>query len=415
MDHSPLSAGVTDAWLETLANLVAVRSPLAGALYQRLIVRDEWSADQRAALVRLAPWVGANATPKPAPAVAPGEIAMGVMGYHTADPSATSRNIGDWVQTVSMSSHLIRRADVQFTGDPELVKVFEQLRQSVPAENVIHGPSARVSLIEFNRDSTLYDAIPQDMWAFVFGWYMKRIYGGREQFPLNPNIRPLFISFHISSGRTLTPAAVEYLKANGPIGCRDWHTVRLLLAKGVPAYFSGCVTTTIGGLFPRAQIDASKPAAFVDVGPEHVEPGAVRLKNLDDGLRERPLAASLQQAVRRIDAYRNDYSRVVTSRLHTFLPAESCGVAVEWRPHKADDRRFDGLIGPTEAPRELMRARITQIVGALLDSILRGDSTEEVRQAYWAEVAPDLAASKATIEDPSKSYDYVGITKVHAS
>jgi hypothetical protein len=413
VDHSPLSAGVTDAWLETLANLVAVRSPLAGALYQRLVVRDEWTVDQRAALVRLAAWVGANATPKPAPTVAPGEIALGVMGYHTADPSATSRNIGDWVQTVSMSSHLIRRPDIEFVGDPELVKVFEQLRQGVPADKLIDGPTARVSLVEFNRDATLYDAIPQGTWAFIFGWFMKRIYGGREQFPLNPNLRPLFISFHISSGRTLTPAAVEYLKANAPIGCRDWHTVRLLLAKGVPAYFSGCVTTTIGGLFPRAEVDRSKPEAFVDVAPALVEPGSVRLKNLDDGLRERPLAASLQQAVRRMDAYRNEYSRVVTSRLHTFLPAESCGVEVQWQPHKPDDRRFDGLIGPSEAPRDLMRARITQIVGALLDAVLRGDSTEEVRDVYAAEVAPDLAASKATAEDPSKPYDYVGITKVH--
>ena len=63
-----------------------------------------------------------------------------------------------------------------------------------------------------------------------------------------PMIEPLFVSFHVNNTAApgmLDDAGVAYLKAHQPIGCRDQFTVDTLRAKGIDAYFSGCLTLTL--------------------------------------------------------------------------------------------------------------------------------------------------------------------------
>lgn len=62
------------------------------------------------------------------------------------------------------------------------------------------------------------------------------------------NIIPLFVSFHMNNTAAplmLSDKGVTYLKKNQPIGCRDIYTVKILEAKGIEAYFSGCLTLTL--------------------------------------------------------------------------------------------------------------------------------------------------------------------------
>lgn len=62
------------------------------------------------------------------------------------------------------------------------------------------------------------------------------------------NIRPLLISFHVNNTAApnmLNDKGVSFLKNNEPIGCRDYFTMNLLQAKGIDAYFSGCLTLTL--------------------------------------------------------------------------------------------------------------------------------------------------------------------------
>ena len=101
-----------------------------------------------------------------------------------------------------------------------------------------------------HRDASMYQPIPEDTWVLCFGWYMHALFRLRHGFPLHRNLRPIFVSFHCNKRGLLTPAAIEYLRRHGPVGCRDWTTVYLLLSCGVPAFFSGCVTTTIDTVFP---------------------------------------------------------------------------------------------------------------------------------------------------------------------
>ena len=92
---------------------------------------------------------------------------------------------------------------------------------------------------------------------------MHALFGMRHGFPLHRNLRPIFVSFHCNKRDLLTPEAIDYLKRYGPVGCRDWTTVDLLLSLGVPAFFSGCLTTTIDTVFP----DREPPAGATRRSP----------------------------------------------------------------------------------------------------------------------------------------------------
>lgn len=77
------------------------------------------------------------------------------------------------------------------------------------------------------------------------GWYTLK--------PLSwmpdPVIKPLLISFHIHPPLVnifLRRYSVnEYLKRNGPVGTRDFYTYKMLIKHNIAAYFSGCLTLTL--------------------------------------------------------------------------------------------------------------------------------------------------------------------------
>lgn len=88
------------------------------------------------------------------------------------------------------------------------------------------------------------------------GWYMHR----PSYWPPSPKIKPLFVAFHITTtvkDRILTDKGIEYLKKHQPIGCRDYFTRDLLLDKGIDAYFSGCMTLTLGEKYLNSENDGN--------------------------------------------------------------------------------------------------------------------------------------------------------------
>jgi hypothetical protein len=77
------------------------------------------------------------------------------------------------------------------------------------------------------------------------GWYMHHT----ENWPPSDKIDPLFVAFHMNSlarKELLGKESLDYLKRNEPIGCRDILTAELLNENGIDAYFSGCMTLTLG-------------------------------------------------------------------------------------------------------------------------------------------------------------------------
>jgi hypothetical protein len=124
-------------------------------------------------------------------------------------PDNSGVNIGDYVQALA-SSQFIPQVDGFIDRDEEL------------------------------KD---YDGIPCKV--IMNGWYMH----SPQNWPPSELIDPLFLSFHLNSGakeKLLSPSSIAYLKSHQPIGCRDLKTMELLMSNGVEAYFSGCLTLTLG-------------------------------------------------------------------------------------------------------------------------------------------------------------------------
>ena len=98
-----------------------------------------------------------------------------------------------------------------------------------------------------DRDTDL-DKVTEKTVLIMNGWFMYL----PNNWPPSKNVYPLFVAFHINSNvkdALTSPDSITYLKDNEPIGCRDKNTVDLLRKKGVEAYFSGCLTLTLGKKF----------------------------------------------------------------------------------------------------------------------------------------------------------------------
>lgn len=84
-----------------------------------------------------------------------------------------------------------------------------------------------------------------DVIMIMNGWYMHN----PEHWPPSSKIHPLFVAFHLNDlvdKVLLGEESVNYFKKHEPIGCRDKKTADKLIQHGVKAYFSGCMTLTLG-------------------------------------------------------------------------------------------------------------------------------------------------------------------------
>ena len=252
----------------------------------------------------------------------------------------------------------------------------------------------------------------------AFGWHMLPLYEARCDFPYHPGIRPLFVSFHLNRLELLTDEAREYLRRYGPVGCRDWSTVFLLLGAGIDAFFTGCLTTTIDAVYPEREavysgggavgvIDLPLHAAGVDAAV------ARRYTHQSEALRLASLADNLRTADGVLAAYQRDLDRAVTGRLHAYLPLTSLGVEVELRNANPGDMRFAGLTGLRPGDERLaeMQRGIRDLVAAAIGAVLSGAGEDDV-YAQWRELARPLVAEartrfQAPVVDPPPTFDVV--------
>lgn|GEM_PF-242459 len=197
-----------------------------------------------------------------------------------------------------------------------------------------------------NRDNIDASDIKEKTKLILNGWFME----SPENWPIkNENIDPLFISFHISDyigvshKKLLSQESIEYYKRYEPIGCRDIYTVDLLIKAGVRAYFSGCLTLTLG----KKTNEKTDKIYIVDVDPE--------IKKLipSDILKDVSFSKHIFYKEKIDDKFLlaenllNDYSKaklVITSRLHCALPCLAFGTPVVFINDNLNDARFKGLI-----------------------------------------------------------------------
>lgn len=333
-------------------------------------------------------------------------VGFAVLDYKRPGTLEGSQNIGDHIQSIAALGHLVRHTKVRLHGEPELVDLLTQMQERTRPELRLEELDSRVEVLTVQRDASEYEVVPDGTWTLCFGWYMHPIFGFRHGFPLNRALRPVFVSFHCNERELLTEAAVEYLKKYGPVGCRDWTTVHLLLSRGVPAFFSGCLTTTISTVFPDSSGQAAPEGAVAYVDARgNVPPDADRFRHADPAVRSRSFAANCLVALERLETYRRRYARVVTSRLHCYLPLRSLGVPVDFRPDNRSDIRFNGLIDITDDEFDAMRGNLLDKLQQVFTAILAGQDEDSV-YALWRDItSPDVEAARAHAEagpDPTE-------------
>jgi len=188
-------------------------------------------------------------------------------------------------------------------------------------------------------------------------------------------INPLYVSIHITNPQEVTQETIEHFKQHEPIGCRDHTTMKFLQGKGVDAYFSGCMTLTLGRTYAVPPEERTNTVYYVNFDKNifvnylkskftfltNFFPAKAR-RQLDNVIQTCvpnfsqcrriyrdhtvPLSMSHEENFRLADIYLRDYARaklVVTSKIHCALPCAGMGVPVILMMNKPDDPRFDGI------------------------------------------------------------------------
>ena len=185
--------------------------------------------------------------------------------------------------------------------------------------------------------------------------------------PPSDAILPLLTSMHINNDTIeygASPAmdawvqgiGGDYLRAYGPVGARDLFSLRFFEERGIPSYFSGCITLTLPKQ-PRTE-DAGTYVCLVDL-PKKVKEKACRMaescglrvvemthncKGISEELSE---AARLKRAEEYLRIYQNA-KLVVTRRLHVTLPClamETPVLAVVDPADRPNINRWDAYAG----------------------------------------------------------------------
>jgi len=185
-------------------------------------------------------------------------------------------------------------------------------------------------------------------------WYY--IWKKNEVF--SENIHPLFVAFHLNNTENISQKTISYLKKNEPIGCRDYQTKKFLQEHDIEAYFSGCLTLTLGMTYKVKEEERNDKIYFVDykMGSEKNKSIDREIKNI---LKEYPKSrifykthkyplnknpkGSLYEAEQLI----KDYAKarlVITENIHCALPCLSLGTPVILVLPTFDCKRFRGIV-----------------------------------------------------------------------
>lgn len=209
--------------------------------------------------------------------------------------------------------------------------------------------------IDRERMDEFYSENKEPVAMIMNAWYM----WAKWHWPPTKYIVPKFVGFHYADHQLakqpgspfkyefLTGIGGEYLKANGPIGCRDMFTLKQLQSLGIDAYFSGCITMTLPQMPERK--DKGTYICLVDLEPQVRNKIQKLLKDKDINVKvithsrprdeEKPWEERKEQVIELLTLYQNARC-VVTKKLHCSLPCLALGTPVFLIKGMEDDIRF---------------------------------------------------------------------------
>ena len=272
---------------------------------------------------------------------------LGVLIYNNSYHKGASSNIGDYVQSLA-AINIYRKIIQDFNNTQYEFREFVNLliHNKIPNFNIIFIKRDNMHIIEQYNGYT-------NIITIMNGWWMHPCSGNNDiSFKIPSNITPIFISFHLANEKLLESKYINELKKYEPIGCRDLKTTDKLKNKGIDAYFSGCLTTTIDFFKWNKQNDTIfNTDTNVNNGLYFTQQNP-KWKNID----------YKKGIIEALDILEN-YSKckyVNTSRLHCYLPCLAMGVPVNFISPNGDPNiktwgskdRFDGLRELQDNPKK---------------------------------------------------------------
>lgn len=186
----------------------------------------------------------------------------------------------------------------------------------------IQSLAARQFLVEppilVNRENlNLYSG--EDLKLIMNGWFLYEL----QNWPPSRQIDPLFVSFHLNSTAYSIlerKEVVAYFKTHEPIGCRDIPTMEKFNEYGIQAYFSSCMTTTLGETYSSenktGKIFIVDPYIKLSTSPAGLISTAVELlssfQNISKINKKRGLTHTLRDLFITAQFYR-EYKRLLTA------------------------------------------------------------------------------------------------------
>ena len=209
------------------------------------------------------------------------------------------------------------------------------------------------------------------------GWFMEN----PKNWPPSDKITPLFISFHlnpIAEKQMLSLSGIEYFKKHEPIGCRDIYTQNILAKRGIKTYFSGCLTLTLNnnkdhkreGILVLSALDRMMPKLTInnffiqlfkfsnkywqyknskrrlEIFISEQKPSKIKYKSQIVDVKKFSEKERFFLAQEQLDIISKS-ELVITSRIHSALPAASLGTKVifltDGLDHINQKSRLEGL------------------------------------------------------------------------
>jgi len=207
-----------------------------------------------------------------------------------------------------------RKGSVNIGDDLQLVAI-ESLyeRMGIPREEIV-----RIKLSELASYDGEYCILPVSfpLYGYREGTYITMF---------SPKIIPVFLALSIMSGN-ISREECDYLRHFEPIGCRDYHTVKLLREKGLLAYLNGCMTATLPR---RNDLSGNKiyivdlPESYYRYVPHRLLQNAVVTSQVMDQCEDPE-----KEIKCRLDEYAKNAAMVITTRLHCAMPCVAMGIPV---------------------------------------------------------------------------------------
>nr|QBK89084.1 MAG: glycosyl transferase family 8 [Mimivirus LCMiAC02] len=289
------------------------------------------------------------------------KINFGILIYNNSYHKGASSNIGDYIQSLA-AINIYRKIVEEFNNTTYKIEEFLKLiiDNSLPMFNFVF--IKRDNMEELKQYNGLTNII-----TIMNGWWMHPCDNKDNiSFKIPENIIPIFVSFHIANEKIFEEQYINELKRFQPIGCRDLKTEKKLKEKGVDAYFSGCLTTTIDFYKWKKSTDN-----VYCVDTKINDNKAIKVTHMHSKWKDISYKKGLYDALDLLKKYKTS-KQVYTSRLHCYLPCLAMGVPAEFISPSGDKNartwgpkdRFDGL-------RELKNTeKLLQLKSVLTQKIL---------------------------------------------